>query len=298
MLKALWNSLSSSKAGETGETAAFDRARLKMLCEYFVIGRKLLYYPEYQREVVFETLIIAYRVNDQFLYSRDAVLLDGEGFPTGFQIAGKKVLPVGKLVKFQLLLPDTTEAEMTLDYATRAELGRGGQFRIGNAITLFIKTDERSIPTVDTMVDRRQIMISGPYEGSSTILVTPDFDSLMLADKRHKQRVETAIRADLYLALDAPPFPCVLGDFSERSLRLQVSDASQVMPPLKPEDTVVIEFELGELATICRLRGKVFRRADDFCVIRIEHLYKSGDFERIKALDIIEITTYLLNQGH
>ena len=296
MLKTLWNSLGSSKYNEAKGAAAFDRAQLKMLFEYFSIGRKLRYYPEYQREVVFDTLIIAYRVNDQFLYSRAALVLDRDGFPTGFQVAGKKILPVDELEKFQLLLPDTTDAERTLSYVTRAELGRGGQFRIGNAITLFIQTDERSIPTVDTMVDRRQTMPSGPYADSSTILVTPDFDSLVLADKRRRQRVETAIRADLFLAPDQQPFTCVLGDFSECSLRLQVSNAGHVMPPLEPEDVVLVEFQVGDPATICRFRGRVFRRVDDFCVIRIEHLYKSGDFEKIKAMDIIEITTTLLNQ--
>lgn len=60
---------------------------------------------------MFDTIIIAYRVNDQFIYSRDSVLVDGDGFPTGFQLAAKKTLPVAKLEKFQLLLPDTTEAK-------------------------------------------------------------------------------------------------------------------------------------------------------------------------------------------
>ncbi|MDP2810785.1 MAG: hypothetical protein Q8O34_11615 [Rhodocyclaceae bacterium] len=295
MLKTLWNSLNSPKASESREAVAFNRGKLKMLAEYFPIGKKLRYYPEYQREIVFHTIILAYRVNNHFLYSRDEVLLDREGFPTGFQIAGKKVLPLEKLERFQLLVPDTTDKEMTLDYITRAELGRGGQFRVGNAITLVIETDERTIPTVDTVVDRRQIMTAGPYADSSTILVTPDFDSLILADKRQKQRVETAIRADLYLAADALPFLCVLEDFSERSLRLRLSDASRDMPPMEPEDQVVIEFDLGEAATTCRFRGKVFRRADDFCVIQIEHLYKSGDFEKVNMMDIIEIKAGLLN---
>jgi len=295
MFKTLWNRLGSPKPNETGKALAFNRDKLKMLTEYFPIGRKLRYYPEYQREIVFDTIIIAYRVNNEFVYARDAVLLDGEGLPTGFRIEGKKLLPLEQLERFQLLVPDTTDMEMTLDYFTRAELGRAGQFRPGNAITLFVASDERELPTVDTTVDRRQIMKAGPFADSSTILLTPDFDSLGLADKRRKQRVETAIRADLYLTPDAQALPCVLEDFSERSLRLRVSDASQAMPPMGPKDKVVVEFNLGEPATTCRFRGKVFRRADDFCVIEIEHLYKSGEFEKIRMMDIVEIKTELLN---
>ena len=295
MLKTLWNSISSQKPRESSETPVFDRDKLKMLVGFFPIGTKLRYYPEYQREIVFDTIIIAYRVNDHFIYSRDAVVLDSEGFLKGFRIPGNKMLPVAALQRLQLLLPDTTEAEKTLSYVTRAELGRGGQFRIGNAVTLFVDTDDRGIPTMDTMVDRRQIMNSGPFADSATILVSPEFDSLMLADKRRKQRVETAIEADLYLAVGGAPFNCVLGDFSERSLRLRVRDYGLVMPPMELGATVTVEFALGDAGTICRLRGIVFRRNDQFCVIDIEQVYKFGDFAKIQAMDVMEITTTLLN---
>ena len=56
MFKTLWNSLSSQKAAESGEEPAFDRDKLKMLADYFPIGMKLRYYPEYQREIVFDTI--------------------------------------------------------------------------------------------------------------------------------------------------------------------------------------------------------------------------------------------------
>lgn len=295
MFKKLWNSFNSPTTDKTADAPMFDRAKLKMLNEYFHVGKKLRYYPEYQRDIVFNTVIIAYCVNSQFLYSHDDVLLDQEGFPTGFRISGKSVLALEDVKKFQLLVPDTTDMERTLSYATRAELGRAGQFRQGNAMTLVVETEKRSIPTLDTMVDRRHIMKDGPYEGSATVLVTPDFDSLVLADKRRKQRVETEVRADLYLAPDAPPFSCVLRDFSERSLRLRVSGASQAMPAMASADQVVIEFNLGDATSMCRFRGRVFRRTDDFCVIDIEHLYKSGDFENVKSMDIMEIKTGLLN---
>lgn len=295
MFKTLWNSLSSQKPAESGEASLFDREKLKMLADYFPIGMKLRYYPEYQREIVFDTIIIAYRVNDQFIYSRDGVLLDGDGFPKGFRISANKMLPVAALQKFQLLLPDTTEAEKTLSYVTRAELGRGGQFRIGNAVTLFVETDNRGIPTIDTMVDRRQVMNTGPFADSPTILVTPEFDSLTLADKRRKQRVEAAIEADLYLSVSGEPYSCVLGDFSEHSLRLRAGDYGPPMPAMEIGAVVVVEFMLGEPGTICRLRGTVFRRTDQFCVLDIEQVYKFGDFEKIHAMDVMEITTTLLN---
>ena len=78
-------------------------------------------------------------------------------------------------------------------------------------------------------------------------------------------------------------------------MRLRVGDVRWPMPPMAPEDTVVVEFVLGDAGTICRLRGRVFRRTDDFCVIDIDQVYKFGEFEKIQPMDVMEITTTLLN---
>jgi hypothetical protein len=83
MFKTLWNSLSSQKSAESRDEPAFDRDKLKMLVDYFPIGTKLRYYPEYQREIIFDTIIIAYRVNDQFIYSRDAGRISRLASPPG-----------------------------------------------------------------------------------------------------------------------------------------------------------------------------------------------------------------------
>ena len=87
----------------------------------------------------------------------------------------------------------------------------------------------------------------------------------------------------------------MLGDFSEHSLRLRAGDYGPPMPAMEVGAVVVVEFMLGEGGTICRLRGKVFRRTDQFCVLDIEQVYKFGDFEKIHAMDVMEITTTLLN---
>lgn len=274
----------------------FTPERMTLLTTYFPIGKKLRYYPEYQREIDFQTLILAYRVNDQFVYSRDAVGLDDNGVPTGFRTIDKTLVSVSKLVKFQLLLPDTSEMEKRLDYFTRAEIGSGGQFRQGNAITLIGETVGRGVPTVDTKVDRRQTLRTGPFADSPTILVSPDFETLMLADQRQRQRVETSVPASLYLAADGDPVPCILGDFSDLSLRINALGAELPMPELEAERHVVIEFAVGATAMPYRLRGKVFRRTDEFCVIELEHLYRNGSFGKIQGMDIMEIKSDLLNR--
>lgn len=288
----------SLPADEPASPAAFDPEVLKLLFQHFHIGRKVRYYPEFQREIDFHTIVIAYRVNNQFIYSREAVLTDARGMPTGFRLGTKEVLPVDELRSLQILLPDTSDMEKTLDYFTRAEIGRAGQFRQGNAITLVAETEDRGIPTVDTRVERRQVMKGGPYDDSSTVLVVPDLETLTLADKRRKQRVETAIPAYLYPEGQSAPVPCVMADFADTSLRLNVRDPGQVMPPLDPETSVaVVEFSLSALGDEYRIRGRVFRREDDFCVVQVEQLLRDGRFDKVRVMDIIEIKTGLLNPG-
>lgn len=297
MLDKLWKGRGSAKTADKKKAPAFvfDRIKLKQLATYFPIGRKLLYYPEYHQKAVLHTLAIGYRVNERLIYTHDAVLLDGQGHPTGFRLDDGEVLPVNKLTSFEILVPDTSEMERKLDYVTRAALGPAGQFRKGNTITLVAENVERCLPSVDTVVERRQVMEEGPYAGSATILLAPDFATLKVVDKRRHQRVAAALWADLYFAKDTPPFRCVLRDFSENSLRLSVSDDGRPMPALKPGGPVVVEFDFGSIETTYRIRGKTMRGEGDFCVIRVEQLYRDGDFERIRMMDAIEIKTRLLN---
>ncbi len=297
MLKRLLNSLlSDSDMTENHVSSLFDRAKLKMLFEYFPIGYKPHYTPEFQRSIVFRTIILGYRVNDHYLYSRDTVLMDEEEQPSGFRIAPERVLALSKLKKFQIVLPDTSEMEKKLDYFTRAELGRTGQFGQGNTITLIGESAERGVPTVDTLVDRRQVLSDGPYANSSTILLTPDFTTLAITDKRRKQRVDAGIPARLYFDDEAPLAECILGDFSELSLRVNIAAPGQIMPPVTVIDTVIVDFDFGDITSTYRVRGKVFRRTDEFCVVKLEQIFRDDAFERIRMMDVMEIKTSLLNR--
>jgi hypothetical protein len=78
MFKLLWSNPQPPKGGAAASEEAPDGDTLKMLAEHFPIGRKVRYFPEYQRDIVFHTIIIAWRVNDQDIYSREAILKDAE----------------------------------------------------------------------------------------------------------------------------------------------------------------------------------------------------------------------------
>ena len=295
LLKTLWQSFTSPNSDSPDQAAVYDCAQVKLLNEHFPIGKKLRYYPESHRRVVLHTFVIAYYINDQAIYSHDAILCGDDGLPRAFLGANGKPVPFARWESFRLLLPDTTEMEKQLDYFTRADLGRGGQFGRGNIITLVGDVVDKCVPMLETTVHGHQEMQDGPYTDTPTILVTPDLDTLVLADRRKKQRVQCAVAATLHYANDSAVFDCTLRDFSELTLCLGVNNAASKMPPLDAKHPVIAEFSLGAVATPYRIRGKMFRRGDDFCVIEIEQLYRDGKFGRINVMDIVEIKSGLLN---
>ncbi len=142
MLKTLFGKTfgSAGIAHEAGSNApgALHLARIRTLIEFFPIGKKLRYYPEFKQDIVFDTLILAYCVNGNYIYSADAIDRDAEGNPTTFRFGDNdQRLPVSTLKLFQLLVPDTSHLEMKLDYDRRAQIGRGKQFNKGNYLSLF-----------------------------------------------------------------------------------------------------------------------------------------------------------------
>lgn len=296
MLKSLWNSVRGAGKPEEARGAALDPTKLAMVVEHFGIGRKVRYYPEFQREIVFDTLVIGYRVNDHYLYSREAIEYDAGGAGVAFLVGERKArLPLGEVTDLRLVVPDTSDMERSLDYFRRATIGRAGQFRQGNAITLIADTGARGVPTVDTQVEHRMRLKDGPYADSQTILLKPELETLVITDQRRKERVESRVPADLFTQGDAPPLHCALGDFSDTTLRLLAADGGQPMPPLEPNDQVIVVIDLGNLAGPYRIRGTVFRATVDSCVIRLDQIYRDGAFANFKMMDVFEIKSGLLN---
>ncbi|MDT3735596.1 MAG: hypothetical protein ROZ00_05175 [Denitratisoma sp.] len=296
MFKLLWNNPRPSRGREDAAEMALEGDSMKMLGEHFPIGKKVRYYPEYQRDIVFHTIIIAYRVNEHYIYSREAIQRDADGTPLAFLVGVKRAqLPLEKVARLQLMVPDTTDMERSLDYVRRASLGRNGQFVRGNTITLISDACRNGIPSVDTQVDSRLRMADGPYADNQMVLLRPDFDTLQIADQRQKARVQSEVPVSLYLKEDAPPLGCILGDFSDVSLRLRPAVPGQPLPPLKPNDKVSVVINLGDAASSYRIRGMIFRSAADACVVKLRQIYKDGDFATIRTMDVLEIKTGLLN---
>jgi hypothetical protein len=275
-----------------------DPAQIKTLIDFFPIGKKLDYCPEFKKEIVFETFVVAYCVNGLFVYSAEAIERNHQGDPVVF-LAGEneKRIPVSELKLFQLLVPDTTDLEMKLDYQRRALLGRGRQFNKGNYISLTSNAGVKGVSTVDTEVAKQIVLPDGPYAQTKMILLTPEFQTLAVVDQRRKARAKTCVPVMVTLSGGQLTGPCTIVDMSDDAVRLRVRDRDTTMPVMKPGDEVTLEIDLGEAKRRYTIKGAVIRRSPETCSILLKALFNDGKFGGFGPLDFLELKAGLLNYG-
>ena len=279
-----------------GAQAKPDAGQLRTLIDFFPIGKKLRYYPEFKQDIVFDTLIVAYCVNGHFVYSSDAVERNGEGQPVAFRSAGNTVrTTVAGLKSFQLLVPDTSHLEMKLDYHRRALIGRGKQFNKGNVITLMSNAGARGVSTVDTEVARQLVLTEGPYTTLTMVLLMPELQSLSVTDQRKKSR--TPLRVPVTASLSEGKFTgaCTIVDISEGEVRLRTRDRESVMPAMQPGEAIFVEIELAGQRMF--IKGAVIRRSSETCVVHLEGAVREGKLAAFGPLDLLELKAGLLNFG-
>lgn len=303
MLKTLFGKSlgSSGDKGSSSAVAAPTRVeldRIKTLIEFFPIGKKLRYYPEFKQDIVFDTLVVAYCVNGDFIYSGDAIDHDAEGFPSAFRFGeDNKRMPVSALKVFQLLVPDTSDLEMKLDYQRRALIGRGKQFNKGNYISLISNAGGRGVSTVDTEVAKKVVLPDGPYAHSTMVLLTPELRTLVVTDQRRKSR--TKISAPVIVSMPSGGFygPCTIIDISDSGVRIRVRDRGTTFPSMQRGDDVIIEVDLGEAEKHYSIKGSIIRSASETCVVQLSGQFRDGRFSVFSPLDLLELKAGLISHG-
>jgi len=298
----LGKSLGSERAKEPSSGNAtqtrIDLDQVKKLIEFFPIGKKLRYYPEFQKEIVFDTFVIAYCANGEFVYSGEAIDRDSQGYPTAF-CAGKNEerIPVSDLKLFQLLVPDTSDLEMKLDYHRRALIGRKRQFNKGNSISLISNAGAKGVSTVDTVVAKQIALPDGPYAHAKMVLLTPELDTLAVTDQRKKARAKICAPVAVSLPEGKLSGPCTIYDLSEDAMRIRVRDRDTTMPVMPRGSEVILDIDLGEAKRLYTIKGSVIRSSPETCAIKLEGLFKDGRLRSFDPLDLLELKTGLLNYG-
>lgn len=271
---------------------------MKTLIDFFPIGKKLSYCPEFKKEIVFDTLVVAYCVNGSFVYSGEAIDRDADGNPTMFRAGeNQERIPVSRLKLLQLLVPDTTELELKLDYARRALIGRGRQFIKGNSISLISKAGTRGVSTIDTEVAKNFILKDGPYANTQMILLTPELQTLTVTDQRKKARAKTAVPVRVSSVDGRLAGSFTIADVSDGAMRIRVRDRETTMPAMNRGDEVFLDINLGESERHYSIKGSVFRRSAETCIIQLEGQLSDGRLFSLSPLDMLELKAGLLNYG-
>jgi hypothetical protein len=269
---------------------------LKQVVEFFPIGKKIRYSPEYKKEVILDTLIVGYCVDGEFIYSWDAIEFDDDGQPLAFLVGPQaQRIEAGRILEFQLLVPDTSDQENNLDYPRRAMIGRGRQFHKGNAIALISNAGARGISTLETEVDKRFVLKDGPYAQAAMVLLTPELRTLSVTDQRNTNRAKINVPVIMTIQ-DRLRGSCIIVDFSDVALRIRVRDG-QTMPPMGRGDEVTLDIDLGNEENIVRVKASIIRRSAESCVVKIVGHHNSQRFVPFGPLDLLEFKSSLLNYG-
>lgn len=283
----------------TDPTTRIDAGKLHVLNEFFPIGKPLRYSPDAQLAVVLDTIVVAYCVDDRFIYSQKAIRTDGGGQPSSVAIDLERFeLPVDQVHQIHLVVPDTSDLERTLDYDRRAIIGRSQQFLEGHVITLIANAGTRGVATLITRVAAQVTIDHGPYTNDRMILLTPDLDSINIKDQLHKLRGNTHAPVALHFKKDEPPHHCVLIDFSDSAVGLRSTDRQHTMPTMEQDDCVTMVVTIGGPEKVYTIRGRILRRSADSCAIRLVELLKGDKFSSFSLLDSLQFRTDLLSCGN
>jgi hypothetical protein len=271
---------------------------IRQVLEYFPISKKIRYSPEYKKEVILDTLVVAYCVDGEFIYSWDSIQFDGEGTPSAFLVGPKaQRVEVARIAEFQLLVPDTSDQEATLDYPRRAMIGRNRQFHKGNTIALISNCGALGVSTLETEVDKHFVLKDGPYAQSAMVLLTPQLDTLTVTDQRgaHRARINVPVTMTIQDRLRGPG---VIVDISDVALRIRVREG-HTMPPMGRGDDVTLDIDFGGETEerLVRIKAAVIRRTGEACVVRIVAHFKDRRFVPLGPLDLLELKAGLINYG-
>ena len=300
MLKRLFGK-SRGASKDTPHTAhgpeKIDPGRIRTLIEFFPIGKKLRYYPEFNKEIVLDTLVVAYCANGHFIYAMESIETDRDGLPSAFRADGDAVrLPAAGLKTFQLLVPDTSDLEMKLDYLRRAQISRHGQFGVGNTISLISNAGMKGVSTVDTEVAKQVLLRDGPYAQMNMVLLTPDLATLSVTDQRRKPRTRTNVPVTVVLPVENYTGQCTIVDISDAEVRIRLGERDSA-PAIHAGDAMIVDIRLGEAERRYSVKGSVVRSSAETCVVGLDGQIREGRLVPFSPLDLLELKAGLLNYG-
>jgi hypothetical protein len=272
-------------------------AELLELMRCFPIGGKIRYFPEYNKDIVLDSIVLAYSVNDQIIYTQNDIEVDsGEGMLIFLSELNRGRPVVREVETFSLLIPYVAPTQNDLDYIRRAALETDGYLRRGEGLILMAPCTARGVPHVDCIVKKRVLMKEGYYANHAMAVLETRTSSFKYIDQRRHVRLRTQIPVMVKAAEAAPDCAGTLVDFSESSLRIRLGERAGAIAEKK---ALIATIDLSKCAARGReqrfvVSGKVVRRDAECVVLNLTGRLKNNRFRELESMDALDLKVSLL----
>ncbi|MDF1551651.1 MAG: hypothetical protein P1P84_01250 [Deferrisomatales bacterium] len=266
---------------------------------HFPIGARMHYFPEYQRSVKLDTLVLGYDINGHHVYSDHAVSLelDAATAALALRTAPGRLERIATAARFCFLVPFKSRSEM--DYGTGQEESftekTVNDFKRGNTITLFNKGSNGKVAYLDCTVARLIDLRDGVYANRRVAALEPDGGSFQFLDQRQYHRVYTCLPASLSPEPDAVGTPCSVQDFSDRFLRLEVDASQGWLTAAREGDRLFLTIHVPGRPAPFLLAATLHRRGAAYLVLALTAIHKDRRFQKMDLLDELDLKTTLLH---
>ena len=293
MLKIL--KIFSKKKPESKQPAAvrvvLDSARLCQLLPHFPIGSNLKFFPEYRQEIIIDSIIIAYLINGETVYSNSHVSTTNND-----QTLVLNGNPIDEINSFAILIPTVNRNEIELDYEQKEILEQSGGLAKGNNITLIGRQSNGKIPFLDTVVQRYARLKGGHFNHTQVAVLNVDPALLEMKDQRSQTRLAAKIPGFVQTKLYSEKNPCTLIDFSDHTVKVCCDDNEIIPMSCEKGESITLTFNLPSNSTANIMKGKVIKIDGTSIVVSLDEIQIGQRFKKLTSVDIIEIKTKLLQQ--
>ncbi len=297
--------LNRQTAGSNKERAAgaarqaLDSERIVEIMACFPIGGKVRYYPEHRKDLVLESLIIAYGINNYLVYTQNDIHVErpedgGDAPPRILLDDDWKDVTVNTIYSFCFVMPDAGLSDKDLDYVSKVALKTGGWFQRGEQFTLMSVFTQRGVPHIDARIRKNVLLKEGYYAHHSVVVMEVLPDTLHHVDQRQHCRIRTQVPVRLYLSEDGEPHGCVLVDFTESCFKLRVEGLAGLERQLAVRRTVIVAVDLPAQMRSFILKGRILRRDEAHVVVSLKSRLVDGQFEDMDLLAAIDLKASLL----
>lgn len=285
---------------ETPKAKRVAMERVEEFVRFFPIGTRLRYTPEFQVSTKIESLVLGYRINGLMVFEAHALRFNLQQGALSLSLRTERGdEKITSVEEFCFILPHQFRSEV--DFGSgfgetdTSKEKKVNDFRRGASIRLMNKGFDGKVPSVETVVMQTIGITQGIYSNLRVVMLAPDPDSFLLMDQRIFHRIYTHIPATVAVDVNGPRYKCILLDFSERYIRLNMDDSQQFAASLREGSKlfVVIEGEPGSQAIL--LGGQVYRKRQFNCILALTHILKDKRLQRIDPIDELELKTRLLH---